>query len=279
MIDFLFSIIRFIRPLNLFLGILTCIIVSYKLDFNSYKQLFDICVVLLCYMVAGNMLNDVVDINIDRINKPNRFLIRYPINKIFIIVIIIIIFSLGSFIVLRLSILAQQLTFLFILPLMILYELYFKRQPLVGNIFISLLVGSVFIFTDASLNNSISTTWPIFILAFFLNLIREIIKDMQDIRGDKKYNYHTLPISMGVSPTITILRILTITFIIISLSPLYTDSYSLYYIPLILFSIHIPLLYIMWKLRINITTKECDHFSKLLKAMIINGIIIILLTS
>jgi 4-hydroxybenzoate polyprenyltransferase len=111
-----------------------------------------------------------------------------------------------------------------------------------------------------------------------LNLIREIIKDMQDINGDNLNNIKTLPIMIGISPTIILLWVLSIIFILISMHPLYTSKYSTYYIPLILFSIHIPLLYIMWGLRVNITTKKLNHFSNVLKIMIINGIIIIMLS-
>ena len=85
--NLLFSIFRFIRPLNISLGISTCFIVSYLLDFNNFNRFFDLCVVLVCYMVAGNMLNDVLDIDVDRINKPHRFLIQYPINRLYIFIL------------------------------------------------------------------------------------------------------------------------------------------------------------------------------------------------
>ena len=139
-------------------------------------------------------------------------------------------------------------------------------------------ISSVFIYTEAGLINDIVVTWKIFILAFMLNLIREIIKDIQDIDGDNSNNITTLPILIGVYPTIIFLRGLSFIFILVSMHPSYTYQYSIYYIPLILFSIHIPLLYIMWGLRVDITTKKLNHFSNFLKIMIINGIIIILLS-
>ena len=277
--NLLFSIFRFIRPLNISLGISTCFIVSYLLDFNNFNRFFDLCVVLVCYMVAGNMLNDVLDIDVDRINKPHRFLIQYPINRLYIFIVIIALFFIGSLVAFKLPVIAQRLVLFFILPLMILYEVVFKKMPLLGNIIISFLVGSVFIYTEASLNGEIFITWKVFILAFMLNLIREIIKDIKDIRGDKNNDFNTLPIVAGLSFTILFLRIISSIFIVVSVSSFYTQSYSGYYIPLIFFSIHIPLLYIMWRLRVNITIKECNNFSQFLKLMIINGMVIILLSS
>ena len=273
-----YSIIIFFRPLNIFLGVFAAFVVSYLMDFTNFTQFFDLAIIIIFYMAGGNVLNDLVDIKIDKINKPHRFLIRHPIHKGYIIILIIILFFLGSWHALQIYPLAKNIALLFVLPALILYEILFKRIPLIGNIVVSLLVGSVFLYTEAGLTGSIVITWKIFILAFMLNLIREIIKDMQDMDGDNFNNIKTLPIIIGISPTIILLRVLSILFILISMHPLYTSKYSTYYIPLILFSIHLPLLYIMWGLRVNIATKKLNHFSNVLKIMIINGIIIIMLS-
>ena len=185
----------------------------------------------------------------------------------------------GSWFALKLQPLAQYIALLFALPLLISYEVIFKKMPLIGNIIISFLVASVFIYTEAGLTGEVKITWKIFILAFMLNLIREIIKDIHDMKGDSIYNFKTLPILVGISKTILLLRILSSIFFIISIHPIYIYEYSWHYIPLILITIRLPLLYIMWRMRVNITIKDCNNFSKLLKLMIINGIIIILLTS
>ena len=229
-------------------------------------------------MAGANALNDFVDIKIDTINKPNRFLVKHSIPKKYIISCIAILFIIGSWKALYIPPLAKNIALFFVLPSLILYEIILKKIPLIGNIVISLLVGSVFIYTEAGLINRIDITGKIFVLAFLLNLIREIIKDIQDINGDDANHIKTLPIVIGVNGTIWFVRILSALFIMISIHPAYSFQYSVYYTPLILFSIHIPLLYIMWGLRVNITTKKLDHFSNVLKIMIINGIIIILLS-
>ena len=109
-------------------------------------------------------------------------------------------------------------------------------------------------------------------------MIREIIKDLEDINGDHQNNIQTFPIVYGQNQTILLIRALSLIFILISISPSYIFNYSMYYIPLIFFSIHIPLLYIIWGLRVNITTAKLHFFSNILKVMIANGIIIILLS-
>jgi 4-hydroxybenzoate polyprenyltransferase len=117
------------------------------------------------------------------------------------------------------------------------------------------------------------------LLAFFLNLVREIIKDIQDIEGDSKSYLITLPIYIGLKKTIIIIRSIYLVFFIVSFMPMYTQVYAWQYIPLLVFLIHVPLLYISVRLNDDITKEECDNFSKILKIIIINGIIIILISA
>jgi len=273
-----FAAINFFRPLNIILGVFTSFVVSYLINPYNYIEFIDLAIIIIFYMAGANALNDLVDIKIDKINKPNRFLIKYQPPKGYVIMLIVILFIIGSWKALYIYPLARNIALFFVLPSLILYEIIFKRIPLVGNVLISLLVGSVFIYTEAGLTNNITITWKIFVLAFMLNLIREIIKDIHDIDGDEANNIKTLPILIGMKPIIIFLRLLSFIFIVISLHPSYSFQYSIYYIPLIFFSIHIPLLYIIWGLRANITTRKLHHFSNVLKIMIINGIIIILLS-
>lgn len=273
---FLISFFLFFRPLNIALGVFSSFIVSLLIPQANFLELYNLVIIIICYMAGANALNDLVDINIDKINKPHRFLVKYKINSRYIIFLIIILFFIGSWKAFYIHTLAKMITLLFILPSLILYELILKKIPLIGNIIISLLVGSVFIYTESGLTNHIIFTWKIFFLAFVLNFIREIIKDFQDISGDNENNITTFPILVGARWTIILLRLLSFIFILISLHPLYIFTYSIYYIPLIFFSIHIPLLYIIWGLRVDITTKKLYYFSNILKVMIINGIIIIL---
>ena len=127
-------------------------------------------------------------------------------------------FLLGSILTFNLPILAQQIALFFALPGILLYEFLLKRIPFIGNIVISIMVGLVFVFTSSGLDTNISHALRIMCLAFFLNLIREIIKDIQDFEGDTFINYKTLPIYFGKYPTIILVRFIFIIFFIISIS-------------------------------------------------------------
>lgn len=236
-------------------------------------------VIIGCYMAAGNILNDLIDIETDRINKPSRPLVINDVNHYLVVSVVLLFFLIGSWVAMCIDIYAMYLAVFFAMPCIISYEIIFKRSPIIGNIIISSLVGAVFIFAELSLNQSISTTWRTAVLAFFLNLIREMIKDIEDVRGDSQLNYKTLPVIAGIPLAILILRLITIFFIILSMLPIFTSYYLWYYTPLIVFLIHLPLLYIIIRLTDNITPKECAKYSKALKLLIINGIIIIIVST
>ena len=90
------QIILLSRPFNIFIAIASAIIMSLIIPNADYSNLYLICLILICYMSAANILNDIIDIESDRINKPHRILVNNDINPRVLIVIIIIMFSLGS---------------------------------------------------------------------------------------------------------------------------------------------------------------------------------------
>lgn len=270
----LFIMLSIIRPINIFIALLS-ILVTMKIlmIFDLYTYII-ISIVISSYMSAGYILNDFLDIQIDAINKPQRVLVQKKISSYILISIISVLFLLGSIAAFWLPPLSVFIAVYIALPCIILYELFFKKIALIGNIIISILVGLVFIYTEAALTQNIGITYKIMILASLLNLIREIIKDMQDQIGDEIYNFKTLPILIGTSNTIFVLNCLSIIFF--SVSCLLFDTY---FFLLIFFIIHLPLLYINLGLTDNISSEECAKFSKILKHMIIGGVLIILILS
>jgi 4-hydroxybenzoate polyprenyltransferase len=108
------------------------------------------------------------------------------------------------------------------------YSVYFKRRALLGNLMVSLLLGIVPIYVmlfnwpieDISFSNhSLTINLPnnyiievviiISVIAFFQNLVRELIKDIQDIRGDLRLGAATFPIKFGVTKTKILIGVLT----------------------------------------------------------------------
>ena len=185
------DILYIIRPFNILIAILSVFFVINMLTVLDICRYISISSVIGFYMSGAYILNDFLDIKIDKINKPSRTLVKYDINDKILIIIIFTLFFIGSLIAYTLPDISIYIAVYITLPAIVLYELILKKIPLIGNIIISLLVGLIFVYTEAATTESITLTYPIMILAFLLNLIREIIKDIEDRHGDSTYNFKT----------------------------------------------------------------------------------------
>ncbi|AEH06958.1 UbiA family prenyltransferase [Methanothermococcus okinawensis] len=157
-----------------------------------YILIASFIVFLICGF--GNALNDIYDIEIDKINKPFRPL---PSNKIslknakifsWLLVsfgIIISIFNRICFVIAIINAIALYL-----------YAKKYKKNKIIGNLIVAYLTGSVFIFGGASVNN-VGITLILFLCAMFATWSREIIKDFEDTEGDLKEGVMSLPIRYG----------------------------------------------------------------------------------
>ena len=86
------NIILLARPLNIFIAIASAMIMSFLIPDVDTSNLYHIVMILICYMSAANILNDLIDIESDRINKPNRILVNNDINPRMLIVILLLCF-------------------------------------------------------------------------------------------------------------------------------------------------------------------------------------------
>ena len=111
------------------------------------------------------------------------------------------------------------------------------------------------------------------LFAFFINFIREIVKDLQDINGDKKGGMNTLAIALGRKRTITIVFALGVLLVLGVVVYMYEFIYNhetllLYF----LFAIVAPLLYFCMKSWSAETQKDYGSLSNLLKIIMFLGI-------
>ena len=116
------------------------------------------------------------------------------------------------------------------------------------------------------------------LLAFHLSLIREIIKDLHDYRGDLKASMKTLPIVLGVQKTCKLLVVYILLCCISFLFPFFLKLYSSKYLICLIFFIEIPLIYSLLLLIKSQTIKTFSKMVFLYKILTINGLIVILTT-
>ncbi len=168
----------------------------------------------LCIAAAGNIINDIYDVETDSINKPNKVIIgkyvseNVAYNLFFALNIIGII--LGFYLSNTVGKSSFFAIFVIISMTLYVYASYLKGTVLFGNIIISFLVAmsiiivGIFDLLPAIIPQNRETQLTFLdiifdyaIFAFLVNLVRELIKDIQDIDGDYKSGMNTLPIVIG----------------------------------------------------------------------------------
>jgi len=135
---------------------------------------------------AGNVFNDYVDIYADKINRPKRAIPSGAVSRNSAFTVSLILFVLGNLSAGMINGLCLTIA-LINSALLILYSLFLQHKILIGNMTVGYLAGSLFLFGGATfLNERIWTVLILMFLAMLANIAREIVKDLEDIEGDRK---------------------------------------------------------------------------------------------
>ncbi|WP_318786619.1 geranylgeranylglycerol-phosphate geranylgeranyltransferase [Methanimicrococcus hacksteinii] len=165
-------------------------------------HLFYIFIMVFLATGAGNMLNDYYDVDIDRVNKPNRPLPSGRIGLKEAVYLTIICFSVALLIAFLINPVSGIIGFINVF-ILIWYAKTLKRTVLLGNLSIAYLTGSTFLFGASFLGtDGVIVMIPLSILAFLATAAREIVKDIEDIKGDSEDGAVTFPIKYGEKPAI-----------------------------------------------------------------------------
>ena len=263
------------RPINVVVAALAAIMSAYILE-NFYYSLTSICtlIIVVFYTGGANAFNDYCDYEIDLINRPNRPLSRGIINSNEAFIFSILMFLIGSLVALLLPLKATIVSVGIALPLIIIYSLRLKGILIIGNIVVSMILGLSFIFFGLSHGNILPMIVPSF-LAFGLTLLRELIKDIADIEGDKENNLKTLPIVIGEENSIFVSYFLIFIIGFGSLMPYYFNIYGNYYLILLILGVEIPLFIIIYYFMKLPVISSAKKGANLLKFSIIAGLIAI----
>ena len=242
---------------------------------------------------AGYVINNIFDVETDRINKPNDVIIGKGISEANGYNIYIALNITGVAIGFYLSNVIQRpgfaTIFIFIASLLYFYSTTLKQIMILGNLVVAFLlamsviiIGVFDIFPAIIAENkaqmaslfSILTDYALF--AFMINFIREIVKDIEDVDGDYNQGMNTLPIAIGISRTAKIVFAFSIIPFVLLL--FYIKNYfvenglfiaTLYSFILVL----APLLYVIVKIFTAKTKKDFHHLSTVLKLILLFGIL------
>ena len=222
------------RVPNLIIIVFTQFITTYSLirrDLNIAQILSDIDLVLVIsstvmVAAAGYLINDYFDIKIDYINKPERVVVGKLLKRRVVLVTYQVFNILAVLIGMYVS---WRIVGFHVISITLLwfYSHDLKRHPLVGNIVIGLLTAASLIIVAVYYESYGLIFWIYAAFAFFFTLIREIIKDAEDLKGDSAFGYKTLPVIWGYRKTrILMISLLGVFLILVSLVSLVLKNES-----------------------------------------------------
>ena len=265
------------RPLNVLISGLAMVVSAAILNsLEETKILLLIVFIVMSYTAAANAINDVLDLEIDKINRPSRPIPSKNLKKRTALKFSFTLFLVGSMLSLQLPTAAQFISVVISMPLMIVYSTNLKSKPLIGNIAVSFIIGLSFIFCGAAFEN-IYPMWTPGILAFSLTLIREIIKDIADLEGDRVAKCKTYPIQYGLEAAVKLVAILSSIVSLAILLPYFNNVYNYWYLIILVIGVELPLIIVVFSLVKNPTILAANQGSKILKLSTIMGLIAIYL--
>jgi len=191
------------RPLNSFYSGFAVLIGAIAAISNPLTEI-QIINIFLGYLTTafiaagGYAINDAYDVEIDKINMPHRAIPSGLITPKQAMIYAVILYMLGILMALIIDILACIIAGIGAF-LLFLYAAYFKRTGFVGNLLVSILTAIPFIFGGIITESYETLIYPA-LFAFLLILGREVIKDIEDVRGDKLENVQSLALRYGVKP-------------------------------------------------------------------------------
>ena len=235
-----------------------------------------IVLIVMSYTAAANAINDVLDLETDKINRPFRPIPSKNLQKETALKFRFILFFIGSILSLQLSSASQFISIVISMPLMIVYSTNLKSKPLIGNLTVSFIIGLSFIFCGAAFQN-ISPMWTPGLLAFSLTLIREIVKDIADLEGDQVAKCRTYPIQYGLEAAVKLVFVLSSIVSLAILVPYVYNVYNYWYFIILVIGVEVPLIIVVILLVKNPTILAANQSAKILKFSTIMGLIAIYL--
>lgn len=274
---------------------------------------FLLCLSTVIIAAAGYVINDYFDVKIDRVNKPGRIIVgRLIKRRVAMGAHIVMNFTgliLAAFVAYKIGMLKLTIIQIVSAGLLWYYSLVFKKQVLIGNIIIAFLTALVpfvagiyelvllrenfpeilssfsenmssfelFEFKNQFINNiKLIFSWVCGFsgFAFMLSLIREVIKDMEDLEGDKAYSVKTFPVVYGLKRSFY----LTLIFILMTMGMVgflqFIQLQSADYLSFLYFLVlvQVPLIFLAIKLFYSKEKKDFKLLSKLVKWIMLFGV-------
>ena len=273
-----------VRPVNLLIIAGTMLVLMYRYTDEQNAAYWPEAIFLIVSAVltaaAGYVVNDIFDVETDTINKPNAVIVGKTMQKkhAWILYLILNVISV-------VTAYAYSMKFATIntclMAMLYLYAVQLKGMPLIGNIIVAFCSAGVLATCALHIRfDTESASWNYLgyvTFAFLISLIREMVKDMQDVEGDKHAGLKTYPIAIGIKGSkLFVFVICGIEILLCGLYSFFAWKLDFYISSIIMGAITLALFYFINSLSRAKTADEYGRESKFLKYVMFVGVINIL---
>jgi 4-hydroxybenzoate polyprenyltransferase len=248
-------------------------LIGPSVDYKSYLgdvHLLLICLGTVSIAAAGYIINDYYDVKIDYINKPDKVIVGNLLKR-----------RVAMFIHIGLNLLGLMCGVLVSLKVALInlvaatwlwaYSNQLKRMPLIGNFSVAILSALAIAVIGIHYGAKDQLIYIYALFAFAVSLVREIIKDLEDLKGDETFGCRTLPVVWGIRPTKSFIFALILLFALLLFNML--REINNLYIYIYFGSMFFPSVFFVYKLWIADTRKHFHQLSYFMKLFIASGIL------
>ncbi|MEN3038249.1 MAG: geranylgeranylglycerol-phosphate geranylgeranyltransferase [Candidatus Kryptonium sp.] len=266
------GIVKIIRPSNVLIAGLTIffgVLIFGKGNSDLFKLALFAGIAGALIDAGGNVINDYFDVEIDKVNKPSRPIPSGLISKRFALLLYFVLTISGLFFASFLNEVAFLIAF-FSVFVIFLYSYKLKGVPLVGNFTVAFMTGLAFVFAGSVVGNFKDSVFP-FVFAFLINFGREIVKDIEDMEGDRKAGIKTFPIVNGVEKSVFISVVVFVVLILSTFVPYFVGIYNRFY-ALIILCVDVGLIFVVISLIKDKSKRNLNRLSNILKFEMLVGL-------
>lgn len=300
----LLAFFKLIRSLNLFFIVLTQALFYYCIFPYAFQGLLQptvtpkyfwlISLASVLIAAGGYIINDYFDLNIDRVNKPERLVVDRVIKRRWTIVwhwvLSLAGIALSFYIGWKINDWVIGLANTGCVLLLLLYSSTFKKKLIIGNVIVSLLTGWVImvlfvaewqpytinVLPHREIMSRLFKAALVYTgFAFIISLVREVVKDIEDMDGDARYGCTTMPVVWGVNVSKMFAGVwLVVLMVSIGILQVYVLQYKWWWSTIysILFIV-IPLAWILKKLYEAVSKADFHRLSNAIKFVMLTGIL------
>jgi geranylgeranylglycerol-phosphate geranylgeranyltransferase len=264
--------IQITRPLNLFMAFVSIFIGGFVSGtIQPIMNLLLACFSGVLITAGANTINDYYDLEIDRINRPNRPLPAGLLCSKEAHVYSWILFSAGVV----LSFFIHLGAFFIAIGAVIILYFYsarLKRTILLGNITVSFFLGIAFIYGGLAVGR-IAAALIVGVFSFLYNLGREIMKDIEDIEGDRSQAVITFPIRYGIKKAFYLIMVIFILLIVFTIGTYCFQIFSLPYLIIVAIGVDGFLIYVMFSMWRFPDFRNLRRLSNFMKVSMLLGLL------